>query len=914
MMSTRKAFCKIVSVSLLILIVATGFWGCSGGKASQKQPVATAPAADIGPNTIDAVTLSVGDGKTWISINAENPLTYTAVKQVEPAAVVLYFPSAQLSESVKKEPKSLAAGIVKGINASVIKEKGSTTRFEILLEQDAPYKVDTFGTGLTVALDGKGNGEAPAKNDQEKMSESKSSGSSEMVSATELKDVVASTGDNDLTISVVANGSIGDYKSFAIKDPERIVFDLYHIQSGNKKEQVVAVNSDLVRQIRYYGYPDRVRLVIDTNGVGLDEVTAVPYPEGLKILVGGGDGSPVAKTGGFTSQKVNLTSKPMPERSEDTGPSWVNRIDFSSEDAGKSTVIIGTTKPVQYETKSATEKRLQIELSDTRLPDYHRRPLITTRFESAVDRITPIQHPQNKNLSLISIELREAVPYFIEQTDNLIMVHFDASSLPPQPVENANLPEWQKVMEETVSDAPVIDSEGSDVQETPAVGDMQESMVAESETPEVTGYEEPVATGSKKAYTGEKIALDFYQTDIKNVFRILREISGKNFAIDKEVSGEVTLSLDRPVPWDQVLDLILRMNGLTQVMEGDIVRITTEERRNSEIAIERQRMAALQENKQQEKAQEPLVTEYIPVNYANAESDVLPHIATTPERPGVSATVDPRNNQIIITDTADMVKMARSTVERIDKVTPQVMIEARIVEATKNFSRSLGTRWGVDGGPIFNKEGLGGLIPEGAIEFDMSATNPPSSSLGSIGISFTKLEGWPFSLLNAQLQASESQGAVKIISAPKILTLDNRQALIKQGVSYPLTRLDADGNTVTEFQDVALELQVTPHVTPDNRISMEISITNNEIGSVINNETSFTTKEAQTELLVNDGDTVIIGGIRKTRKDDGGAGIPGLKNVPLVGWLFKSESISEDLEEMLIFITPQIVLLEQKNR
>ena len=161
--------------------------------------------------------------------------------------------------------------------------------------------------------------------------------------------------------------------------------------------------------------------------------------------------------------------------------------------------------------------------------------------------------------------------------------------------------------------------------------------------------------------------------------------------------------------------------------------------------------------------------------------------------------------------------------------------------------------------------------------------------------------------------ASESEGLVKIISSPKILTLDNMEATIKQGLSYPFNKLDADGNTTTEFKDIALELAVKPHVTPDNRVSMTITVKNNEIGAVINNQISFTTKEAKTQLLVNDGDTIIIGGIRKSRTDDSVSGVPGLKDIPLLGWLFKTKGKSDTFEELLIFITPRIVQLEQRN-
>ena len=556
----------------------------------------------------------------------------------------------------------------------------------------------------------------------------------------------------------------------------------------------------------------------------------------------------------------------------------------------------------------ATDKRIQLALFNTRLPDYRRRPLITTRFDSAVDRVTPVQPPEMADTSMVIVELRESVPYYVEQTDNLLMVHFEPSTVAPQPMESAGLPEWQKVIEEAsmVEPAPAMAAAAGTAEAEAAETEMAEPEMAAEESDEA----KDLLLGKKKVYTGEKVALDFYETDIKNVFRIIREISGKNFAVDKDVNGQVTLSLDKPVPWDQVLDLILKMNGLRMTMEGDIVRIATQQSLANERQIAHAAMAAQQETRKKAKALEPMVTEYIPINYANAETDVMPQIVTTPERGSV--TVDSRNNQVIITDTAQMVKQARETVLRIDKVTPQVMIEARIVEANKSFSRAIGTQWGITTGPYFTKQVAGGLLPEGALDLNMSATNPVASN-GSIGINFSKLTGTPFDLVDATLMASESQGMIKIVSAPKILTLDNKTAMIKQGLAYPLTKLDEEGNTTVEFQDVALELEVTPHVTPDNRIALEIKISNNEIGQVINNQTSFTTKEANTELLVNDGDTLVIGGIQKTTNRDNETGLPVLRNIPLLGWLFKSNEVEDSLEELLIFITPKIVLLEQRS-
>ncbi len=587
--------------------------------------------------------------------------------------------------------------------------------------------------------------------------------------------------------------------------------------------------------------------------------------------------SPISSSSGPVEKPVEIKEEKAKK------PAWVNRIDFSSEEAGKSTIIIGTTRPVEYRIKKASPQLLQLKLIDTRLPDYRKFPLITTRFKSAVDRIIPVQTPAIKNTSMLTIELRETVPYFIEQNENLLLVHFEASSIAPRPLEDAKLPAWKEVLTQTVTKEK-IETEVDIDEETP------DGLFAEK-------------------YRGEKIALDFYETDIKNVFRILQEVGGKNFAIDKDVAGKVTMALDKPVPWEQVLDLILKMNQLGRVFEGDVIRIATAETLKKEAVFKRDKLAL-----------EPLVTEYISVNYANAQEDLLPKIeAILTERGNAGA--DQRTNTIIITAIPDKIDRAREIVKNLDKVTPQVIIEARIVEATTSFSREIGTQWGAAGG-IQEDDPRAGIGPQrgydilgGTYGYNM-AMNVPSTllttSMGGMGFNFTKIAGTPF-LLNAMLLAMESEGEGKIISSPKIVTLDNKEATITQGLRYPYLKLDESGNTTTVFEDIDLVLKVKPHVTPDDRISMNITIEKKDLGLEYAAGRSFTTKTAETELLIDDGNTVVIGGIIKTSKSSGVSGVPWLSKIPLIGWLFKSTNKTDNKEELLIFITPRIVRLEQRD-
>lgn len=590
---------------------------------------------------------------------------------------------------------------------------------------------------------------------------------------------------------------------------------------------------------------------------------------------------------------------------------WVNRIDFLGEPDGRSTLSIETTKKVDFSIEKVSDKLIELRLSNTNIAEFRQRPLITTRFESAVNRIMPIQLPTMKDFSLFSIELREPVPYYTEQVGGLLLVHFDASSIPPSPVDEANLPAWKKALEEAIGPVELdsltpsgkqapsgtkiaeagLSGETGDVESSEMAYDVEEAMVLKKKT---------------KKYTGEKIALDFFQTDIKNVFRILREVSGKNFAIDKDVSGKVTLTLEKPVPWDQVLDLVLRMNQLGMIVEGDIYRIATLATLKKENDLRKAQIAALQKEKEQIKALEPLETRYIPISYSDAKSEILPHIKNILTKDRGSATVDEKNNQIIITDTAEKVNQAEDISMLIDKVTAQVIIEARVVEVEESFTKEIGINWSGSLGPININEHGSEYTTNIAMNYAAESTN------NGFELIYDKIAGTPFSL-DAKLTAIEANGNGKILSAPKIVTLNNKKAMISQGSEVGYLERDSSGGSSVKFKKVDLKLEVTPHVTPDNRISMTIFITKNDVTDFIDSVPIISTNEATTELLVNDGDTVVIGGIIKNAEAKEKVSFPGLYKIPVLGWLFQNNLKETEKRELLIFMNPKIVQLEQRQ-
>lgn len=567
---------------------------------------------------------------------------------------------------------------------------------------------------------------------------------------------------------------------------------------------------------------------------------------------------------------------PVPAEGEEVGkPAWVNRIDFVMLESGKSRVTIGTTNKVRYETEKPSDKRLLLKLFNTKIPKFQKRPLITTRFKSAVDRVVPIQTARMGDTAVIAIQLREAVPYRVEQKEDVLIVDLEPSTVPPGPLPDVKAPKWQQVMKEAEAE-----------------------IIKEAEAPP----EEPVLTETGKVYTGQKISLDFQDADIRHAFRILHEISGKNFVIGDDVKGRVTLKLDN-VPWDQVLDLILKMNKLDCVEEGNIVRIAM----LSTLEAENKAFRAKAEAEQAAKELEPSVTAYISINYADASS-IKTHLDEIKTDRG-KVTIDERTNMVIMKDIQMAIDDATEIVKRLDVVTPQVMIEARIVEASTDFSRQLGVQWGGTYGGTWGKGAYGLTGASGTGNWAVNL--PPSDPSSGIGFSFARLAGTSLTL-DANLQAMESEGKAKIISSPRVLTLDNKKAYIEQGVEIPYQVLE-EGSYSLKWAKAVLSLEVTPHITMDRRIAMKIVAKKDapDWSRTVQGAPAIDKKETGTELLVNDGETIVIGGIIIREESLSKKGVPGLSKIPVLGWLFKSQSKIEQKRELLIFVTPTIVKLEK---
>jgi type IV pilus assembly protein PilQ len=425
-----------------------------------------------------------------------------------------------------------------------------------------------------------------------------------------------------------------------------------------------------------------------------------------------------------------------------------------------------------------------------------------------------------------------------------------------------------------------------------------------------------------RAYSGRRIDLDFKDADIHNILRLLSDVGNVNIITSDQVQGRVTIRM-KNVPWDQAMDVILRAKGMGQVREGNLIRVAPaadlEKERENEIARMKQVVLL-----------KPLETRLIPLSYAQA-SGILSKLQYTLSPRG-KLTFDERTNMVIARDIAGNLDLMERLIRNLDTQTPQVLIEARIVEARSNYSKELGIQWGGNfvaspgtgnaTGLVFpNQIGIGGGTADGRTPTDGillgQAANPNfvvnlpaatgTGAGGALGLTLGSVSGAVN--VNLRLSAAEAMGDIRIVSAPKITTLDNVEARIEQGVTIPFSQVSAAG-VQTTFRDAKLNLTVKPHVTADGSIVMKVAITRNEpdfVNTGARGEPTILKKEASTEMLVKDGDTSVIGGIYTTRTGTSHTKVPWFGDIPILGFFFRTKKETSDREEVLVFITPRII-------
>jgi type IV pilus assembly protein PilQ len=372
-------------------------------------------------------------------------------------------------------------------------------------------------------------------------------------------------------------------------------------------------------------------------------------------------------------------------------------------------------------------------------------------------------------------------------------------------------------------------------------------------------------------------------------------MADKNLIIDSGVKGSISLRLQQ-VPWDQALDLVLLQGGLGVVEQGNIMRIAPVET----IAKERERMRLARQKALEAKRKiqelEPLQTEFIQINYTTAKA-LMPELKEFLSKRGQIGQ-DARTNTLIISDTRSNIHRVSSVIQRLDRPEPQVLIEARIVYAKDSFKRSLGLSFSGS----YEHGGQGQVETEANI--DVLGGFKPQVSAVSLGAGAGKVTGLDLFTLDAKLKIGEIRGLTKTISSPRLVTLNNQRAEISQGIKVANESESESGGTVVEYTEATLRLSVQPQITPDNKIILDLDITDDsptEAGDDIE------TRTARSKLLVDNQETIVLGGVYQVIKNKEKTQVPGLGDLPILGWLFKTDNVNNENRELLIFIRPTIL-------
>ena len=622
--------------------------------------------------------------------------------------------------------------------------------------------------------------------------------------------------------------------------------------------------------------------------------------------------------------------------------SELRHVGIASDGAGRPVVTLSGSGPLAYTTlELENPQRLVIDLSRT----VSRLDRGQVSFDQGgVLRVRAGQFRRSPEpVSRVVVDLDGPHAYNIESTANGLTIAFGAKTEPsaakattptakpevaakpvPTPAETA--PDIAKDPAQATAAVAVPDAKPSEVKpaevksaEAKPVEAAPRSVAPETiekllrapalaaEEPPLPLTTAPVTQGNfetkaivtdRVSYSGKKISLNLVETDVKQIFRLFHEISGLNFVLDPAVDGKVTIVLDN-VPWDQALDIILKNNGLDKQFENNVIRIAPTAKLASEAAQRKQ----LKEAKDLEV--EP-ITITRTLSYAKAEE-----VEKVIRDGGVLSTrgkvmVDKRTNALIISDIPKKLQPLDQLISTLDSETPQVMIEARIVETSKTFSQDLGVKWGFNAISDASKgTGTGMKFPANAsAKYGLNLPGAGTAStlafsFGNIIDSFT---------LDIALSDLENEGRGRILSSPKIATQNNERAEIELGIRIPIVSTTATEINVT-FVSASLRLAVTPQITANGTIAMDVTVENNsaDLQSRVAGIPPINTQRAQTKILVADGGTAVIGGIFTINEGRSEAGVPGLRKIPGLGWLFKSRNITNENRELLIFITPKIV-------
>ncbi len=642
-------------------------------------------------------------------------------------------------------------------------------------------------------------------------------------------------------------------RGYTIEQPARIALDLPGVSNklGSKNRELGVGNA---RSVTIVEAKDRTRLIVNLTSLA-------PYStrvEGNDLYVLVGDSSAVASRPS-ASAPASVTAVP-PKKTYGPQPKAISNIDFQRGEQGEGNIVITLSDASVSPDIQEQGGKIRLDFAKTELPESLRVRLDVKDFATPVQFVSATGSADKTSIVIEPVGLYDYLAY---QTENKL----------------------------TLSVKPLTQD---DVERRKA---------------------------ERFAYTGEKLSLNFQDIDVRSVLQLIADFTDLNLVASDTVAGNITLRLQN-VPWDQALDLVLKTKGLDKRQVGNVLLVAPAD----EIAArERQEL----ESQKQIAELAPLRRELIQVNYAKA-ADMAKLFQSVTSADGSadvrgSVTVDDRTNSIIAYQTQERLDELRRIIAQLDIPVRQVMIEARIVEANVNYDKALGVRWGgstrqgnwslygKDGATSFD-EGqafLPGTDTVGNFTLDEGVAPVPfvdmgvANSTSGIGIGFLT----DSVVLDLQLSAMESSGNGEVVSQPKVVTSDKETAKILKGQEVPYQEASSSGATSTSFKEAALSLEVTPQITPDNRIIMEVKVTKDapNFQAAINGVPPINKNEVNAKVLVSDGETIVIGGVFENTQTKSVEKVPFLGDLPYLGRLFRRDIVQDNKTELLVFLTPRIM-------
>ena len=653
-------------------------------------------------------------------------------------------------------------------------------------------------------------------------------------------------------IRMIFDGSPPSPTGYTIEQPARIALDLKGVVS-RLPSKYHPLGSGNARSVTVVEAGDRTRVIVSmTELVGY---AARVEGNSLYILVGQELG--LSQMAGEDSQDIGGVPASSTSSYEGDVPK-IEEIDFRRGEAGEGRVIVRLSNPGIGVDVSSQGGKIRIEFAGTQIPESLQRRLDVTDFATPVLVIDAL--PESDNTVML-----------IEPSGDYDYLAYQA----------------EKVFTLEVKPMGVGDKEG--------------------------------ALENAFRYRGEKLSLNFQDIEIRSVLQLIADFTDLNLVASDTVGGRITLRL-KNVPWDQALEIIMKTKGLDKREVGNVLMVAPAAELSAREKLEL-------ESRQQISELAPLRTEFIEVKYASA-SEIFNLFQGSGDTEGVlsargSVIVDERTNSIILTETTDKINEFRSVLEKLDVPVRQVLIEARIVTASSNFSDSMGIRWGGLGFGSYNDGSLltqagGSLATVGEVRDTASvgealSFTSPDHLVVDLGVGSSDATAFAIGivdekfLLELELSALESEGSAEVIARPKVITADKQQASISSGVQIPYQEASSSGATSVSFASAVLGLDVKPQITPDDRIIMELEVTQDTVGAVFNGVPSINTNSISTQVLVDNGETIVLGGIFTTQTTESITKTPFVGDLPYIGRFFRRNTKSDQKQELLIFITPRLI-------